>query len=651
MLSIVPLPPSQQKRKNSKPKALTINNPLKSSPTQLNKSNNNIFIIDTSSKIINNKNNIINDNANINKIIKNEKTENKENNKISILDVAIINFKRGIYYFSLQNSLLVMESKESSEEDKEKAKFISFLCYLEMFDFDSAQKLLENNNNKKLTNILENKKQQLLLNINKYKSYQKYINFLQNLYRNYSFFPKIEVQFYTDDYRGVVAKNKIFKNEVIMAIPKQCLITLELVLNTSYGKAISEFMYAELNSPKHCLLTSFLLFEENNPLFKYYFNLLPNDFSNFPIFYSEKELNYLKGSPFFNLIMNKKIDMLMDYNKLCEKIENFKNFSFDKFCKARLIVSSRIFGISINKNKTDALVPFADLLNHRRKRQTQWFYDDRKNAFIVQAIEDINVGQEIFDSYGKKTNSRFLLNYGFALDNNDMGEYQLSLVFNNEYPLFEIKSILINNELDFIRIFTLNNNCQDSQILELISYLRFLLYDGKINDLIKAILDKKGTINEELIINYYFLYPINKDIEIKVLKKIKFLCEQALTRYPTTLKEDQKIYDENRNKKDFDFNYRNCLLLLINEKNVLYYYINFCEYCLELLSSNKKIDVNIKSRGLKENDYKFIFYRDLILRLVNEKEKEKEGDDEDDEDFEKNEKLKEDKEKMNQEEI
>ena len=39
-------------------------------------------------------------------------------------------------------------------------------------------------------------------------------------------------------------------------------------------KKIDEFMYKELNSPKHCLLTSFLLYEENNPKYKYYFDLL-----------------------------------------------------------------------------------------------------------------------------------------------------------------------------------------------------------------------------------------------------------------------------------------------------------------------------------------------------------------------------------------
>ena len=642
MFPIVPLPQLKQKRKNSK----TYNSQIISSSSDIDKSKNYIFKINLSSK---NKNNNINKrdtNKNTNKIIKIEKTEKIENNNISFIDNAIINFGKGLYNLSLKDALKSIELEEFSEN----ANYIAFLCYLEMYDIDSAEKFLVNQNkNKKLKNLLENKKIQILTNSNKYKSYPKYINFLQNLYKNNAFFPKIEIQFYTDDYRGVVAKNKILKDEIIMAIPRQCLITLEVAFSTNYGKKISEFMYRELNSPKHCLLSSFILFEENNPIYKYYFDLLPNDYSNFPIFYSKKELEYLKGSPFLNLIINKKIDMKMDYNKLSEKIENFSNFSFEKFCKARLIISSRIFGITINNNKTDALVPFADLLNHRRPRQTQWFFDDEKDAFIVQAIEDIWIGQEIFDSYGKKTNSRFLLNYGFSLENNDMGEYPLTIFFNSEYPLFSIKKKLFKNEYDFIKTFNLNNKFQESQILELISYLRFLLYDGNINDLVNKIVSTKSMLNEETAINYYFFYPINKKLEIKVLKHLKSLCEQALAKYPTTIIQDQKIYKENKNKKDFDFNYRNCLLLLISEKNVLMYYIRFCEYCLKLLKSKKKIDIISKiSKDFNENDFKFIFYiKDSILKLINEKENENVNE-EDDKDYEKNKKSKED---MDEEDI
>ena len=54
-----------------------------------------------------------------------------------------------------------------------------------------------------------------------------------------------------------------------MTIPRECLISLENALDTKNGKKIAEFMYNELNSPKHCLLSSFLLYEEKNAKYKY----------------------------------------------------------------------------------------------------------------------------------------------------------------------------------------------------------------------------------------------------------------------------------------------------------------------------------------------------------------------------------------------
>ena len=83
---------------------------------------------------------------------------------------------------------------------------------------------------------------------------------------------------------------------------------------------------------------------------------------------------------------------------------------------------SRIFGITIREVKTDALVPLADMLNHRAPKQTVWSYSDMHEGFVIEAVTEIDKNKEIFDSYGRKCNSRFLLNYGFILPNNESNE-------------------------------------------------------------------------------------------------------------------------------------------------------------------------------------------------------------------------------------
>ena len=542
----------------------------------------------------------------------NHYTKSINNNKENItylIKRAVCYLAKGYYLLALKDALKTIEIDNTYN----KGYYIASLCYLEMYDIKRAEKYSQNKN-KRLKALIDKNKNDIIIKSKKFKSYPLYINFLKELYKRNSFFPKLEIHFYTDNYRGVLAKSNILKNEIIMTIPKNCLITLENAINTEYGKKISEFMYTELNSPKHCLLSSFLLYEEDNPKYKYYFDLFPKDFSNFPVFYKKEELEYLKGSPFLSQILEKKKDMKNDYNKLCNYLSDYNQFKYKKFKEARVLISSRIFGITINEKKTDVLAPFADLLNHKRPRQTQWYFDDNLDSFVIQAIENIKQGDEIFDSYGKKTNARFLLNYGFCLEDNDTSEYLLTVEFNDKYPLYEIKKkLFFQNELEMTKCFNLNNNFYESQILELLSYLRFILFDGDINILYNEI-NKNVNYKEELSLIFYYVPPINKNLEIKVLKHLYYLCRKSLAKYPTTFEEDQYIY---KNKENISFNLRNCLLLLMSEKTVLSYFLFFCEYCLDLFCLTNKNEIMTKiDNDFKNEQCQFDFYIQEIIILI-----------------------------------
>ena len=246
---------------------------------------------------------------------------NDKSNTTFLINRAICYLAKGFYTLALKDAL------KSIEIDPKflKGYYIASLSYLEMYDIEKAEKYSKEKN-QKLMSLIEKRKKEIKSKSKQFKSYPLFIKFLKELYRYDAFFPKLEIHFYTNDYRGVVAKSKISKDEIIMTIPKDCLISLETALETSIGKEIGKFMYNELTSPKHCLLTSFLLTEEKNPKWKFYFDLLPNDFSNFPIFYSQKELDYLKGSPFINQIYDKKIDMKMDYEKICKFKQSVSQF-------------------------------------------------------------------------------------------------------------------------------------------------------------------------------------------------------------------------------------------------------------------------------------------------------------------------------------
>lgn len=149
-----------------------------------------------------------------------------------------------------------------------------------------------------------------------------------------------------------------------------------------------------------------------------YLDLLPTDFSTFPINYSNEDLIELVGSPFLMQIHEKVYDIKRDYDKICYFCPEFIKYKFKDFCWARTVVGSRIFGLLIKGVKTDILAPFADMLNHKLPKQTSWNYIDEKGGFEIYSLQDIPAGVEVFDSYGKKCNSRYLLNYGFLTPDN-----------------------------------------------------------------------------------------------------------------------------------------------------------------------------------------------------------------------------------------
>jgi len=126
----------------------------------------------------------------------------------------------------------------------------------------------------------------------------------------------------------------------------------------------------------------------------------------------------LEGSFTLSKIAERIDSLRREYDNIKRAVPEFGIFTADEFVWARLVVITRIFGLVIDGNKTDGLVPYADMLNHKRPRETKWTFDDSRHGFIITSLKTIARGEQVFDSYGRKCNSRFFVNYGFSLDDN-----------------------------------------------------------------------------------------------------------------------------------------------------------------------------------------------------------------------------------------
>ena len=455
---------------------------------------------------------------------------------------------------------------------------LQVLNYIKMFDLDNAkialkecQKISKDNpKNSELSSLIQQKEKNNNINIKKYPQYSTYINFMKHFYQLGLYLNKVEIGFNSDCDRFCKATEEIFDKDVLIRIPFEALMTLDSARQSKLGKYFTPQLEKRLNSPHHSLLSTFMLTEidkGNESKWKYYFDFLPVSYNNFPIFYGEKEISLLKGTQFLELINKKKREMKEDYDLLIKEIPGYDKYDFNLFKKMREVISSRVFGVTIKGKKNDIIAPYADMLNHKRPRQTHWNYDDSCNAFVVKGLSNIKKGEEVFDSYGIKCNSRFLLNYGFTVENNEDNEFKIILILNESSPYFKEKMAYLGGK-NFSKKFSLVLNQSDNKITQFFAFFHFILY------------------NKPNFKDVDATKPISLQNEIVLFTKLKEIMNLYLSKYPTTLDYDVEYFK--KNKYNMECNEYNCYVIRIGEKKILNYYLNMANDILQLLNTNKE---------------------------------------------------------------
>jgi hypothetical protein len=234
--------------------------------------------------------------------------------------------------------------------------------------------------------------------------------------------PTESIDVFESEMRGVHAKTDILPNTVCMTIPLRCLITVEMGQATEIGRIIAA-SDLDLDAPKHIYLMIYILWDRKvngrHSFFDPYYQILPQTLHNMPIFWTDEELAELTGSYIVQQIYDRNQAIIDDYNAICTIAPQMLSIAtVQEFQWARMCVCSRNFGLCISGIRTSALVPHADMLNHYRPRETKWTYDESIQAFTITSLQHIRSGCEVLDSYGQKCNHRFLLNYGFAVEDN-----------------------------------------------------------------------------------------------------------------------------------------------------------------------------------------------------------------------------------------
>jgi histone-lysine N-methyltransferase SETD3 len=333
-----------------------------------------------------------------------------------------------------------------------------------------------------------------------------------------------------------------------------------------------------------------------------------------PLFFKEEELAWLKGSITMLKISDRIDSLRREYDNIRKAVPEFNAFSAEDFVWARLVVITRIFGLMINNVKTDGLVPYADMLNHKRPKDggsdTKWTYDDAYKGFTIVSLRNIGKGEQVYDSYGRKCNSRFFVNYGFALDENEDNEAMIRVELPTSDPKFATKIGMISHrDMTLQREYQIPACYREKKCKELFSFMRFVHANDQ--ELLMLGAEKPGEPFKADNIE-----PITRRNEIAVLLSIKKACLMSLSGYPDSLEHDKKLLESGT--LPLYSNVRNCVVMRKGEKEVLDWFVKLADTCIPYLKSNwtdmKRIFARASQMANTLDQYIFIVVMPLVKR-------------------------------------
>ncbi len=386
---------------------------------------------------------------------------------------------------------------------------------------------------------------------------------------NSSNLSNISIKYNSQENREIISNKDIYMGESVLEVPIKCILTTEMGKKTDIAKEVFEKNIPLISNHNWIafILLELLKGKEKWNLWKSYLNILPKKFDKNPIFFEQKYLKYLQGSQCLRKIKKRQLLLLKDYEILSKNCVLMKGYTYKEYIWARTVVITRIFGIVVNGIKTQVLVPYADMLNHTLNPKTRWYFDDKDKVFRIVARSDIVKNESVYDTYGRKCNSRFFVNYGFVLNNNRDNLVLFEFDKTSSYVKFLKKKKWYKYGKVPLEYFIGINNNNLNNFLSIIRYF---------------VCDEKEYFSKSLT---PFLYPISISNERNALKFLMSICINHLKRYSKSKTEDLKILVDPLNLYNKLYSkIRNIILICYGEKIIYEFYLKMCIESLRILN-------------------------------------------------------------------
>lgn len=383
--------------------------------------------------------------------------------------------------------------------------------------------------------------------------------FLRWLEENGATFPLIRLQL-EPGAREIYLNQPVVRGQLLMHIPRQLMITDELAKASEIGQLVQS--HNRWLSSSGYMAAFLLMNRSEGGFFKPYIDILPEYLSDNPMFFSEDELAYLKGSFALREIRTQISGTKYEYRQLDGLLAADRMFTEQEYFWAKAIVRTRGHSVIVNGKKGTALVPLACMLNHSPYRNTLWQLQS-DCGFTYAAAEALAEGIPLTISYGKgKGNSKLYKTYGFCVPDNPRDNTELWFPEPKEDKTAAALARTLGDALKGMRAFTPIADCKDATVRDMLSYLRLLH------------LDEADAAR---------LPPVSRENELAALGMLATACRDNLSGFETSIEEDEVLLAG----AGLSQNLRNAVCVRHGEKVVLRYLLQLAEAGMALLQGQE----------------------------------------------------------------
>ncbi|WOH03103.1 hypothetical protein DCAR_0522495 [Daucus carota subsp. sativus] len=219
--------------------------------------------------------------------------------------------------------------------------------------------------------------------------------------------------------RGLVALTNIRRGEKLLFVPPSLFITADSEWSCP---EVGDILKRE-NVPDWPLLATYLISEaslKDSSRWINYISALPRQPYSL-LYWTPSELDrYLEASQIRERAIERINGVTGTYNDLRRRIfSKYPNlfpeavYNMETFKWSFGILFSRLVRLPSMDGRV-ALVPWADMLNHSCEVETFLDYDRSSQGVVFTTDRPYQPGEQVFISYGKKSNGDLLLSYGFV---------------------------------------------------------------------------------------------------------------------------------------------------------------------------------------------------------------------------------------------